>query len=274
MKYVKLFEQFILNDNIISDIKKLSSKIEEHEILNELNLDEIIIYSTLDNSNKNLNEGLLSKLRDKIKELTSKKSDISGEGSRDKKQKFQAAIDTVKDKLEDVKQKHADEKKKLEDSGYVKTDEDTWADASDNNWPDTKEIKDSDGNEHYYIESKEKIKKDYENAVKKFKESGLFKWGGKSGQDPKIEGFPDKSIYDVIEPLTTPTGKAVFYVKRKKKNIDDKIKDIENKITELDDRFEDDHNGDASSDFYYDTYEPTKGKLLSQLDTLKKQKEN
>jgi hypothetical protein len=67
MKHIKLFEQFISKDYIISDIKRLSSKVEESEILSELNLEETILYSTFDNPSKNLNEGLLSKLRDKIK---------------------------------------------------------------------------------------------------------------------------------------------------------------------------------------------------------------
>jgi ElaB/YqjD/DUF883 family membrane-anchored ribosome-binding protein len=210
MKHVKLFEQFISKDYIISDIKRLSSKVKESEILSELNLEETILYSTFDNPNKNLNEGLLSKLRDKIKELTSKKSDISGEGSRDKKQKFQNAIEIVKDKLEDVKQKYAEEKEKLKADGYVETDEDTWVDASDNNFPPEKTIKDPDGNEHYYIMSKEKVKEEYLADIKRYKEAGMTRWRPKEG-----ENVPDKNVYSDYQPTQTPTGKTIFYVKKR-----------------------------------------------------------
>jgi len=268
MKHIKLFEQFISKDYIISDIKRLSSKVEESEILSELNLNETILYSTFDNPNKNLNEGLLSKLRDKIKELTSKKSDISGEGSMAKKQKFQKAIEIVKNKLEDVKQDYQDEKEQLEVDGFVKTSEDRWDDADESGFPPVEKLKDPDGNVHYYIMGKEKLKNIFDIKVKKFKEAGLFRWRPKDGQE-----FPDKNAYSEIEPIQTPTGKTIFYVKRKVKNIDDKIADIENKLKELDNKFEDEFDGDASSDFYSDTYEPTRSKLQGQLNKLKKQKE-
>ena len=115
MNHIKLFEAYIAHQSTVNEIKELSTGLKLYEIYSTLTSDEIILWDSLNPANVNLNEGLLDKLRNKIKELRSKKTQISGEGSRKQKQEVQAVIDAVKDKLDDVKQKSSNTVDKLQE---------------------------------------------------------------------------------------------------------------------------------------------------------------
>lgn len=258
MKNLKTYEEFI-NENashksylldsfrLKREIREISEKCKLSDIYTTLSVDEILAFESLDEVT---NEGLFSKIKNKINSLISKKSDVSGEGSRKKKEQIADQIEKLESQKREAKEKYNKQKEELEAKGYIE-DEDAFDKYEELGLtPFVDSIKNPEGETRYYVMKKEKIKEENDKQIKKLKDEGYTRWKPKGDEN---KNFPDKDVYDEIEPIATTSGNSIFYVKKAEKDVSDKIQEIddkmynlEKKINTLDKKIEDDFDGDGS----------------------------